>query len=70
VISFRRSIFQILTIKDLLVGKEIDRPPYGANVTFKKAVKVEEEEQEMDGLPFYRNKREGSKHQEGASFGE
>lgn len=43
---------QILTIADLLNGKEIDYPPTGANVTFKKAPKSEEEEQEALDLPF------------------
>ncbi len=32
--------------------KQIDYPPTGANVTFKKAEKVEEEEVEAEGLPF------------------
>lgn len=44
---------QILTIADLLNGKEIDYPPTGANVTFKKAPKSEEDsEQEVLDLPF------------------
>ena len=46
------SRLQILTIKELLEGKAIDYPPTGANVTFKKAAKVEEEEAEMEGLPL------------------
>ncbi len=45
---------QILTIADLLNGKEIDYPPTGANVTFKKAPKAEADEQGQDALdlPF------------------
>jgi DNA modification methylase len=35
---------QIITIEELLAGKEIDYPPTGANVTFDKAPKVEEED--------------------------
>ena len=44
---------QILTVADLLGGKEIDYPPTGANVTFKKAPKSEEEDsQEALSLPL------------------
>ena len=45
---------QILTVADLLKGKEIDYPPSGANVTFKKAPKAEEEKQKTWGLPGIR----------------
>ena len=43
---------QIPTVEGLLGGKEIDYPPTGANVTFKKAPKAEEDEQEAVDLPF------------------
>jgi hypothetical protein len=43
---------QILTIAELLKGKEIDYPPTGANVTFKKAPKSEADEQKALDLPF------------------
>ncbi len=43
---------QIITVEELLAGKEIDYPPTGANVTFKKAPKAEEEEEETMGLPL------------------
>jgi site-specific DNA-methyltransferase (adenine-specific) len=38
----RYPCLQILTVGELLEGKEIDYPPTGANVTFKKAPKAEE----------------------------
>lgn len=41
---------QILTVADLLKGKEIDYPPSGANVTFKKAPKAEGDEQEQEAF--------------------
>lgn len=43
---------QIRTIKELLEGKGIDYPPSKANVTFKKAPKVDSPEPENEGLPF------------------
>ena len=43
---------QILTVADLLSGKEIDYPPSGANVTYKRALKAQEKEHEALDLPF------------------
>lgn len=37
---------------ELFGGKEIDYPPSGANVTFKRASRAEGEEGEALGLPF------------------
>ncbi len=45
---------QILTVAELLKGKEIDYPPSGANVTFKKAPKAEADQVEALDLPFTR----------------
>ena len=42
---------QVLTIEELLTGKEIDMPPLGEfNVTFKKAQRAEEKEEEYPEL--------------------
>ncbi len=43
---------QILTVKELLGGKEIKYPAHGANVSFKKAPKSETDEQKALDLPF------------------
>lgn len=51
---------QILTIDELLKGKGIDYPPPGqVNVTFKKAVKIREDEMKEQNLPLGVNEKEG-----------
>ena len=43
---------QILTVKELIAGNQIDYPPSRANVTFKKAPKGEAQKAENVNLPF------------------
>src|SRR5262249_3280901 len=46
----RHPRLQIITVKELLEGKDVDRPPHQGNVTFKRAPKVQAERAEQPKL--------------------
>ncbi len=50
---------QLLTVEELLKGKQIDMPPVGeVNVTFKKAAKAEKKVEEHKELDFDAEEKE------------